>query len=103
MKKISVILIIVILLLANLFQFSYNQFAHRLFTDAVPTEAVALEVGKAVIAGAFGRGELDREVIVWENSNNTWTVFAPLPDGLGWSYEIVIRKRDGKILKMHAI
>ncbi|MCL1809750.1 MAG: hypothetical protein FWG42_08340 [Clostridiales bacterium] len=101
MKKIY-ISIIAILLLVNIFQFSWNQFAYNLSTDAVQTEEVALEVGKAIIVGTFGVAALEREFLVGEN-NNSWIVAAPLPDGLGWSYEVIIRKHDGKILYIRAV
>ena len=104
MKKIYVIMIIVILFLANIFQFTFNQFAYKLYRDAVPTEEVALEVGKAILKGAnYGSGEGDDLFeVFYDQSKKVWIVYATLPEGsIGSIPAIVIRKHDGKILKMH--
>ena len=99
MKKKIIVSAIVILALLNAFQFSWDHFAYQLFTDAVPTEEVALEVGKSVLAGAYGEEVLNMEFAVLEYNNNSWIVYGD-PGGIGGVPEIIIRKNDGKILKI---
>jgi hypothetical protein len=102
MKKKRVIAIVVILSLVNLFQLSWNQYAYKLFQDAVPTEEVAIEVGKAVLAGAYGEGILELATFeVNEYSDKAWIVYGNLGKGLGSWPVTIIRKNDGKILKLY--
>ena len=103
MKKICISSLIVALLLFNIFQLSWNQFAYNLFTDAVPTEKVAREVGKAVLVGAFGEGIADDLFeVIYDQNKKSWFVYAR-PEGLflGSVPVTVIRKHDGKILKLY--
>jgi len=102
MKKICIISVITFLALGNIFQFAFNHFIHRFSGDAVPTKEVALEVGKAVLAGAYGEGVLNLEPFNVQQyySTNAWVVYGTLPDGLGSIPIVVINKRDGKILKL---
>jgi len=102
-KKYAIITIVSVLFLMNIFQFAWNQFAYRLFTDAIPNEEVALEVGKAILVGAFGEGVLNDPIeAIYNPSKKIWVV-RQSPEGgyLGSVPVVVIRQHDGKILKLY--
>ena len=105
MKKMMVITIIVVLILLNALQFTWNHLAYRLFTDVVPDEKTALAIGKAVINATYGvdtdMGSLE---VGYLPQKKAWLVGTmPPPEGyVGGVIQILIRKRDGKIIQMNA-
>lgn len=121
MKKKTFILyfIIATLLVGNAFQFwnNYSSDAHwnnyLSFTYAVPDEETALKIAKAVIVAAYGEDLMLRHEpyrVRFNETTQAWLVVGtiPLPDGwdmegpppLGQAPEIIIRKSDGKIMRI---
>ena len=98
--------IIAVLVAANIAQFLLNN--NPLFTDAVPNEETALIIAEAVLVAAYGDYVLFTKPysITYNESKKAWIITGNLPEpegGLmcGGVPEIVIRKRDGKIMKIY--
>ena len=106
-KMVILCCIIVFLLFGNGFQFVWNNYANRLPVDAVPNEVTALEIGKAVLMSVslgYDVDTLDERSfdVTFNNRQNVWIITSSLPDGyLGGVSEIIIRKSDGKIIKIY--
>ena len=120
-KKVIILLcIITLLLIVNVFQFVWN-YSH-LFTDAVPDEKTALLLAENVIRAMYGDDyfhpspsapewliiTLD-ETVAFDRLRGAWVVTGVLPqppDGglvTGSVPEVVIRKRDGRIISVRHI
>ena len=99
-KTLVLYCIIAILLVGGVFQFCWNS---PLFPDAVPDEETALEMAEDVFILVYGEGVLSKKPfnVTFDESKQVWIVVGSLPDGWdGGVPEIVIRKRDGMILKI---
>jgi hypothetical protein len=63
----------------------------------------ALKIAEAVMVSAYGKDVLSPYTfnIEYDNSRKAWIVIGSLPDGdVGGIPEIVIRRKNGKIIKL---
>jgi len=100
-NKIKMIFLI-ILLLVNVFQFIWGIYGIPFSANAVPDEEIALKIAEAVLVAAYGDAVLlDRPFVTSKPQlGNIWHVTGTLPDGfMGVTYEVIIRRHDGKVLK----
>ena len=105
MKNIIVIILIMILTLLNVLQLTWDHIAYPLYKNVVPDEKTALAVAKAVLdADAGGNFDINDLEVVSIPNNNEWYVCERLkPNYVGGPAGVVIRKRDGKILRFNRI
>ena len=105
--------IIAILLIVNVFQFLNNYSGDEIpnrgikwglsSKDAVPDEETALKIAEAVLVSVYGEDVLSSKPfnVTFDESNQVWIIKGSLPEGdEGDVPEIVIKKRDGTILKI---
>ena len=105
MKKRTIALccVMAVLLAGNILQFALNN-TSRLLVVAVPDEETALKIAEAVLLSTYGDDVLSEKpfIAAFDESKKAWIVTGSLPDGyVGGVPEIVIRKSDAKILKIH--
>ena len=96
-KKLSTMLIL-ILLLGNIFQFVWGVYGLPFSKDAIPDEETALRVAEAVLKSVHGDSFVVKVTLVVEQKNGKWYVSAK--NWLDKAPGVVIRKHDGKILKI---
>ena len=95
--------IIAILLVGNIFQFVCNNTNH-LSVVAVPDEETALKIAESVLVSVYGDDVLLKNPFnaTFDDSRRVWVIVGSLPEGyVGGVPEIVIRKSDGKIIKIY--
>ena len=106
-KLIFLLCIVSILFAGNIIQFIWN--SSQLFSDAVPNEETALLIAEAVLGSVYGEDTLYTKPYsgTYDRIRNAWIITGNLPEPTegqlinGGVPEIVIGKRDGKILKMY--
>jgi hypothetical protein len=99
--------IIAILVAGNIAQLIWNN--GRLFVDAVPNEETALIIAEAILISAYGGDVLFTKPFcaTYDKFRKAWIVTGKLPEPPEGQFinggvpEIVIRKRDGKIMKIY--
>jgi hypothetical protein len=103
MKKVIKILLVISLLGLNIIQFFIYNYSHNLPIDAVPNEVVAIQIAEAVLIPIYGEDVLLNRPfeVIYDKSMKSWIVIGTLPEGyLGGVSEVVIKKKDGKIMKI---
>jgi hypothetical protein len=103
MKKVIKILLVIALLGLNIIQFYIYNYSHNLRVEAVPNEEVAIQIAEAVLIPIYGEDVLLNRPFkaIYDKSLKSWIVIGTLPEGyLGGVPEIVIRRKDGRIMKI---
>jgi len=98
--------VIAVLVAVNVTQFVLN--SNRLFTDAVPNEETASTIAEVVLISVYGDDvQFTKPYSVTYNKvKKAWIVTGNLPEPQegqlinGGVPEIIIRKRDGRIMKI---
>jgi hypothetical protein len=103
MKKVMKILLVISLLALNIIQFFIYNYSHNLPIDVVPNEEVAIQIAETVLIPIYGEDVLFNRPfkVINDKSMKSWIVIGTLPEGyLGDVPEIIIRKKDGRIMKI---
>ena len=99
MKTKMLLILCVVLLLGNVFQALVGSYSHLGKADAVPDEETALKVAETILSRDLGDEILGYTFYVEERRfGKAWRVARDMTDIAGIGPEIVIRKRDCKIL-----
>jgi len=100
-KKTCVLLIIcAVLLLGNIFQACSGCFSE----DLVPDEETALRLAKVILHSYLGDMVLEYTYYIEEGRfGTTWRVARDMTHVAGLGLEIVIRKRDARVLSLRFI
>ena len=104
MKKTIFLAIIVFLIIINIIQFLWDRITYPLYKDAIPDEKTALAIGIAVlIADNEEHFNTDDYSAIYLPQQKAWYVgnFDEDPNYAGASTRVIIRKRDGKILRLN--
>jgi uncharacterized membrane-anchored protein len=89
-------------MIINIFQFIHN-YSKLLYKDAIPDEEVAIQYTELVLVSMFDvdLSEYRPFTVEFNKYKQAWVVISTLPEGyLGKPSVFVIRKKDGKIMKI---
>jgi len=103
MKKIIVMIVIFLLIITNLLQFGWYNYSSYFYDDVIYNENVALEIAETVLVATYGERVLKEKpfYINYDKRRGAWVISGRMnSDSLGGVATIVIRKKDGKILKI---
>ncbi len=113
MKKAVIIISVGLLVLLNIVQFvNYNFTLHfaddrlpNFFDDVISDENTALEVAEDILISVYGEDISDEKPfnIRYDNIKKAWVISgkgSDDPNWLGGVASVIIRKKDGKVLKI---